>query len=420
MKEKAKKILCIYACAAIAVLGACAGYCHARLRDFRLAARYSAARAFEETVGAVDNLSMSLRKSLYATDSAMCCRICSDVYADARAAETALSTLPFSTVELAELSGFLGVAGDYAYSLCSSAAAEGFSEEQTAALTEMSAAAAELAGQLGELRGSINDGTITMDSREVRLANVGEEAQTIKLSRRLNEYAGSFAAPKGLAYDGRYTAKEQEKAETVSDDELRELAADFLGVGSKQLDLKYEYSGDCCRRCYACRGQEVCVCPHGVVSMGTDRLVDEAKIGMDEAQRAAGDFLSAHGFEDLQLESSEQNGALGNFVYAQVMGDALCLRKTVQVSVALDDGSIHALNAERYDPSPDADFPGGDVTTSVRKPEGLTLTDVRPVIIESPGGHDLPCWEMGYTAGDGSEVTVFVDAETGLQQEIRV
>ena len=127
MSEKLKKVLSVYACAAIAVLGLCVGIGQARLKDFRLAARYSSARAFEETVGAVNDLSLSLQKSLYATDAGMCARICSDVCADARAAEAALSTLPFSTVELAEVSGFLGVAGDYAYTLCGEAG-DGFDE----------------------------------------------------------------------------------------------------------------------------------------------------------------------------------------------------------------------------------------------------------------------------------------------------
>ena len=53
------------------------------------------------------------------------------------AAEAALGTLPFSTVELEEISGFLNQTGDYAYSLCSSASAVGFSDEDVEKLTEL-------------------------------------------------------------------------------------------------------------------------------------------------------------------------------------------------------------------------------------------------------------------------------------------
>lgn len=419
MSDKAKRLICIYACAAIAVLGLCAAVGNTRLRDFRLAARYSAARAFDETVGAVDSLSLSLRKSLYATDGGMCCRICSDVYADARSAEAAMSTLPFSTVELAQISGFLGVAGDYAYSLCSEAAAEGFSDEQIAALTDMAATAEEFSAALREMRGSINDGTITMDSREVRLANVGEDTQQHKLSERLNEVETSFAAPAALRYDGRYSAKDKPEAKTASGEELAQMAADFLAVNSAQLDLKYEYNEESCRRCYAGRGCEVCVCPDGVVSMGSSRLVSEANFSIDEARQTAEDFLKNHGYRDLQLSGSGQNGAVAVFEYAQLAGEAVCLDKTVTVSVALDDNSVYAFNAERYDPDIDADAwqesmdPG-----SVPLAAGLTLSDARAVVIESAGGNDLLCWELHCTDTEGRNVTIYTDAQTGAQREI--
>lgn len=419
MSDKTKRIVSIYACAAIAVLGLCAAVSHARLSDFRLAARYSSSRAFEETVGAVDAMSLALRKSLYATDGGMCCRICSDVYADARAAETALSTLPFSTVELAQISGFLGVAGDYAYTLCSEAAGNGFSEEQLAALRDMSAAAEEFSGELDKLRGSINDGTITMDTREVRIENVGEDAQQIRLSQQLNDYETNFAAPAALKYDGRYTAKDAEKAEQKSPEELAEMAADFLGVGASALDLKYEYSGDSCRRCYSCRGAEVCVCPKGVVSMGHDRLVSEAALSIDEARAIADDFLALHGYDDLEFTGGMQNGALAVFDYAQLMGDALCIDKTLSLTVALDDGSIHSFHAEKYEPElENLLWPEGEIYTSVEKPAGLTLGDVRPVVMESPGGRDIACWQMAYEDENGRNVLIYVDAETGLQKDI--
>ena len=48
----------------------------------------------------------------------MCDKICCEAYACAAAAESALSTLPFSTWELEQLSAFLNTAGDYAHSLC--------------------------------------------------------------------------------------------------------------------------------------------------------------------------------------------------------------------------------------------------------------------------------------------------------------
>ena len=269
------------------------------------------------------------------------------------------------------------------------------------------------------MQSDINDGVITMDTREARLANVGEDAVKARLSEKLNDYAAGFAAPAALRYDGKYSAQDEEAAREMSGEELAEMAADFLGVGAASLDLRYEYAQPSCRRCYACRGTEVCVCPDGVLSMGTDRLVSEAVIGMDEAEKTAAQFLTEHGFTDLQLTEKRQNGAVGVFDYARLCGDALCRDRTVRVSIALDDGSVCAFNAEKYYPEPDAAlWPEDGGISSVTKPSGLTLTDMRPVILESPGGQELPCWEMHYVNETDDAIMIYNDARTGLEREI--
>ena len=134
MEKRAKIRSISYITAALAALGLLAWARSADLSDARLRADFSAGRAFEETVTAVNGLSDALAKSVYATDGSMCARICSDAYAKAMAAESAMSVLPFSTQELEQISAFLNVAGDYAYSLCGAAATKGFSAEQVEVL----------------------------------------------------------------------------------------------------------------------------------------------------------------------------------------------------------------------------------------------------------------------------------------------
>ena len=78
MKRRARIRTVSYITAAIAGLALLAYARSADLNDSRLAAGYSAGRAFEETVTAVDALSAALSKSVYATDGGMCARICSE------------------------------------------------------------------------------------------------------------------------------------------------------------------------------------------------------------------------------------------------------------------------------------------------------------------------------------------------------
>ena len=61
-KKKLRIVLGTYACALIAALGIFSYVSWRNLRDYRLAARYSAQEAFEETVAAVDHMSAALKK----------------------------------------------------------------------------------------------------------------------------------------------------------------------------------------------------------------------------------------------------------------------------------------------------------------------------------------------------------------------
>ena len=169
-KRKAAIVLGTYALALIAVLGIVSYMSSSRLADYRLATRYSAQEALEETVTAVSHMSGALKKSVYATDAGMRAKICAQVYADALAAEAAMSTLPFATQELEQISGYLNQVGDYAYTLCASAAAEGgFTGDEAENLAKLSSLAASLTDSLSKLQRSYHNGSIEMDSGETRL-----------------------------------------------------------------------------------------------------------------------------------------------------------------------------------------------------------------------------------------------------------
>ena len=197
-----------FSAAALVALSLFYAVCWGHLQAFRRQTAVDADRAFEETVGALNDLSESLEKSRYAGDGPMCAKVCAEIYADAGRAGTALSALPFSTVEMEELKRFISLSGDYAYTLCREAAEQGLNEEQRGNLTALSDTAAELAESLRGMHGDLRDGVLTMDSREKQVANIIDHAPDF-LSARLGDYARSFPAAQELSYPGRYSAQEK-------------------------------------------------------------------------------------------------------------------------------------------------------------------------------------------------------------------
>ena len=418
MSRKMKTVVISYAAAAAVAFGVYLYIGGANLADYRLAAGYSSARAYEETVYAVRALSAALDKSVYATDGGMCGRICGEVYANAMAAETAMATLPFSTQELEQISAFVNIAGDYSYALMGEAAESGFADEQIKALTEMSETADGLLQALLELQNSLNAGDVIMDSRELRLENVAGD-ETEKLSERLLGYEQSFQPLSALSYDGKYGKTEQSERGELGEEEMRTLAAEYAGVAESELREEADYRGESGQRCYSVGETYICVSPAGVQSLAQSRLVSGESVSEERARQTAEDYLAARGFEGLKLAESEKAGAILRLRYAGTEGGALCDDNCLSIAVALDDGSIYSFNASQYSAvKTEAEWKLTEEEAAAKLPESLTPAGSAKVIKKSAGGRAVPCYKFDCADGNGRRVTIYVAADTGAQWDI--
>ena len=420
MKKKAKIVLTAYALAAVTALGGWAAAQNAGLQYHRGDADHVSARAFEETVRAVESLSLALRKSLYATDGGMCARICGEAYAEASAAEGAMLALPFATQELEALAAFLNVAGDYAISLCPDAAAAGFTDADREHLRVLSAAAADFAGSLREMQAGLNAGEVRYDTREKRLRNVGAEPGEL-LSAKLLDYQAGLTPAEPFSYDGRYGCEKEPRQGYLTEEEMQRAAADFVGAAPEALTLLYRYEGAEGRRCYRFEDFFLCVSRRGVESMTQTRLVGEALISEAEARQIAEDFLRGHGYEDLIPAGEENSGTVLSLLYCSTQDGAARPDDRVRVAVALDNGSLYSFSAEDY--CGDAALVSWNVEQEEAEgalPETLTVQEMRRLILKSEGGQDLACYAFFCQDEEGAGVTVYVDAASGRQIRIEL
>ena len=418
MKKKTKILLASYLTVLVVALGLYAWAGQWGLGWYRRTANESAGLAYEETVRAVQTLAAVLDRSPYATDSDMCDRICCEAYACAAAAESALSTLPFSTWELEQLSGFLNTAGDYAYSLCGQG--EPFRDEQRQQLRQLAQAADEFSGTLLDLRESLENRELSMDSREKRLRNVGTETGPF-LSGELKDYEAKFT-PLSLRYDGKYGGEDEKRSGgLLTEAEMLSAAASFAGVPEDALDLSYEAEGAEGRRCYRVEDRWISVGRGGVESMSRSRLIGEEALDLDLAQSKAEAFLRDQGYEDLELLDRAQRACVGQFRFARVQDGALCPDSVLRIAIALDDGSVYSFDAQDYDQEPlEVAWTVDEDTARTALPEGLEERACRPIILKTPGGGALACYAFSCRDVDGRAVEICVSAETGKQYRISV
>ena len=131
--------------------------------------------------------------------------------------------------------------------------------------------------------------------------------------------------------------------------------------------------------------------------------------------------MRSHGYENVTLINARGEGAVLRMEFAGLEGDALCLDNTLTVAVAMDDGSIYAFNAADYC----ADKTGAEFTVTQEQaeeklPQGVKAQQTRKVILKSESGSALPCYEFSCTDKNRREVTIYVDAQTGIQRRISV
>ena len=412
MSKKIRVLLIAYLLAALVGLGGLAWASQSRLAWYRAASDLSAARAFEEAVTAADGLSLSLRKLSYAEGGPLGRSLCAQAHADALACDTALSVLPFATQELEGLLGFLNRAGDYTASLCA-LSADALDAADRQHLAELGQAAGQLADALRELQGSVHAGEVTMDRRETPIRNVGQ-TQAETLSQKLLGTESGFAAPADFAYEGRFSPIDAKSPGTLTEGETRAIAAKAAGVEERELRDEYSAEGPEGRRCYSAGGLLVGVSARGLEYVAQSRLVEGGRLSREEAQKIAESFLTTNGFEDLTPERSGGSDAVASFLFVPTQDGAARIADGVTVSVALDDGSIYAFDATRYDPEPvELDWNTDEEAARAALPENVTAESARKVILHSPGGRPLACWEMACTGLEGETVHIYVDAADG-------
>ena len=407
-----------FSAAALVALGLLSAASIGKLRAYRRESAVDADRAFEETVVALDALSHSLEKSLYAMDGGMCAKVCAEVYADAGRAGTALSALPFSTVEMEELKRFISLSGDYAYTLCREAAETGFSDEQRQNLASLAPIAAELSDSLRELRSALRDGVLTMDSREKQIANVLDETPSF-LSAQLMSYAQGFSGVDAPVYPGQYSAREPEEKAAVDENTARAQAAALLGCAAEALTIEGK-TEDRSKILLSYGSKTVVVTAQGVESLRDARIVSESRIGEREAQRAAAQALAALGYGDLTLEETSRRGNILDLRYSAAAGGVNALNGSLAVSVALDDGTVCALSLGAAPGETELGEEGvwQEAELAARLPASLTPEGMRLVSIAGPDGQSIACYEMSCRTAEGKRVRIYLNAQNARQEEI--
>ena len=439
MEKKQLRILGAgFLAAAFAVTAGFAVQGHVRAAQYRRLVDNGYQRAFAELTAAVGELDTALEKGTWATTPALFSALCTQAYGKALAAQTAIGELPYGNVELEQTAAFLAKTGDYAMTLARSAHGNGScTEEERETLRALSAAASQLSDSLRELEADLYAGRVEpqdLAAVQERLSQATEGGDLLAGSA-FQDIEADFPEVPTLIYDGPFsdhlsgqTPKMLDGLPQITAQQAAEAAASFLNLKPEVFTLSSERAGTIPAYAFSAPVDggtlwvEVSRAGGQVLSVMHDRAVPEAVLTQEEGQKLAAAFLEARGYHDMVPSYFIQQANVLTVNFAASQDGVLCYPDLVKVGVALDSGRILRFEAEGYltnHCTRELAAPAvGEAEARAVVESSLEVLSHQLAVIPTAGQYEVLCHEFKCRRPDGGHAIVYVNAQTGQEEQI--
>ncbi len=438
-KKKYTIVITSYIAAAFLVMGGFLIQFHQENVRHQRYIMHSYQHAFSELVTNMNEIDSALQKSVYATSPSMISTVCTQVYGKALSAEMAMGELPFSSYELEHTAAFITKVGDYAFVLSKNASSgEGYTDEEYENLVTLSKNASLLSDNLTQLYGDIQSGSISiseLSGAESATERTGESIGT--LGDSFMQIESEFPEIPSLIYDGPFSEhiSDQESqilkgAEDISENKALEIASEFTGLKSSSLTVSGTREGDL--PVYIITGTayggdvtvEVTKSDGHISYYSNSRNIGESTMSHENAVESAKEFLTEHGYDSMaDTYWTVTDGILTvNLAYSQE--DVICYNDLIKVSVAMDNGRVVGFEAKGYIMNHhERDIP--EIQISKEDAQKLVNSDLKTLshgmaIIPTMGKNEVFCHEFKCENQDEQHYIIYVNAETGDQENILI
>lgn len=434
MSKRKKKVLSAsFLAAAFAVALGFAIQAHGRARYYERLLSNSYSHALYELTTASEELTAALQKASYTTPGPLQENLYQQIYAKALTAQYALGEIPMGNVELEQTASFFAKTGDYAIALCRDGG-DGrdiipqlakSAQAVTAALYDAQGALEGGGARLSELSRATQ--TVTQAIGEQEAPAGGSAFQTVE---------ADFPEIPSLIYDGPFsehmssqTPKALEGSENVSEQEAKNTAASFLCRSPAAFTTVSSGQGILPTYAFSLPQEggtgyiEVTRQGGQILNYFQNRTVGNVDLTPEEGIELAKEYLSHLGMAQMAPSYYLQRDGALTIHFAPLVDGVYCYPDLVKVTIALDNGTLLGYEAHGYlSQHTQREFLPPAVSQEYALsavPESLEVLSSQLALIPTGGGTDeVLTYEFKCRAEDGSHVLVYVNAQTGQQQNI--
>ena len=398
---------------------------------------YSYRRALGDLTDYVSEMRSVLQKAPYVNTAVMQNAVSAQLLEQSGGAKGAMAALPFPQEKTEKISEFLSQTGSYALSLSRRSAAGGQQEDgDLEILTVLERYAGILSEALQSAQARLSAEGLSIGSVKRLLNNV--ETPALSLDDEFDQVSEAFSQFPALLYDGPFSDHIRQKEplflqgkEEISEREAAEIAAEFLSCSLEELSSQGEGGSRLPVFSFTWESSHVAVTKAGgeIAYFKKAGEVAESNLDYTDALLRASKLLKEMGIPAFRETWYLLNDNLCTINFAGTARfdqddseEIICYPDLIKVVIELGEGGMveydavgYLMNRRERELSPPA-LSERDAAQSVSP--RLTVESSNLALIPTPGQEEVLCWEFLCTAETGRSYLVYIDGDTGLEEQL--
>lgn len=437
MKKRGKIRLTIFAISLPIIF--CGLWCDAlgMLNRTALTLDYSYRRALNDLTDSIAAMGSTLEKAPFVGTPVMQTAVTAQLSSQSGTAKAALSVLPLSQERTEKISRFLSQSGDYALSLSRRAASgEGLTDNDVQNLAALAEYAQRLEAALQAAQAQLAAGESVFSSADSLFSGIEDDNSLPTLDDHFDNVSARLAELPSLLYDGPFS-DHLTKSEPlflvgkpeVSQNDAAKVAADFLNCSTDELTFTGSGGDKLAVYSFTHDGSHVNITKQGgVISyFKKEAIISRSKLDYNGALEKATEILRQMGVDEFTETYYVINDNLCTINFAAVSGAneaVVYYPDLIKVTLELEQGGMvefdmtgYLMNhreRERAQPSLSAEQAAQSLSSL------LTVSESRLAVIPNYSQDETLCYEFLCTADNEQELLVYINCETGLEEQIYI
>lgn len=408
-------------------------------KEYRQASENNYNMAFYELVDYVQNVETYLAKSMISSTPEHGAETLTHLWREANLAQSYLSRLPIESQELENTEKFLNQVSDYSYSLSrKNIYNENLTDEDFNNLKDLHNYSVELENTLNQLSEDLNSGRFSWGEL-TKKGTIAFAQQVDNISKEsFSNLEENFHEYSGLIYDGAFSEhltgaeKKGLTGEDIEENQAKQKVEEFVGKDNIKETKNLGYSENATIPAYdfsiTNKNDEtinISISKKGghIVSMNSNREVNNEVLSQEEADKKAKEFLATKGFKDMKESYYLKQDGIVTINYAYMQNNVVMYPDLIKVKVALDNGEVLGMETTGYlNNHTQRDIAKVKITKEEAKKnlnKQLIIESEELAVIPTEWKTEILCYEFKGKVDD-KEFLVYINAENGREEDILV